>query len=179
MQGVHAFEPKATVSIDLESFVATGPSLATVDRVLDTVVCPGVDGSSVCSRSRAGLRSIRKSTSACNWWPTFSASLRSGNSAKTSTTISLTAGSAACRSRKKCRTIHRSQDPRPLWRRDLRVGIPPDCRAMPAEGLGPRRMSSDDRCDVDRCRCLAELAGASTIRAKPRRKQRLNGSREG
>lgn len=36
-----------------------------------------------------GRRSIRKFTSGCNWWPTSTASLRNGNSAKTSTTISL------------------------------------------------------------------------------------------
>ena len=35
MQGVHAFEPKAKVSIDLESFVATDHFLRRVDRVLD------------------------------------------------------------------------------------------------------------------------------------------------
>jgi transposase len=35
MQGVHAFDPKATVSIDLESFVAADHFLRRVDRVLD------------------------------------------------------------------------------------------------------------------------------------------------
>lgn len=34
MQGVHAFDPKATVSIDLESFVAADHFLRRVDRVL-------------------------------------------------------------------------------------------------------------------------------------------------
>jgi len=35
MQGVHAFDPKATASIDLESFVAADHFLRRVDRVLD------------------------------------------------------------------------------------------------------------------------------------------------
>src|SRR5579863_4438309 len=35
MQGVHAFDPKVTVSIDLESFVAADHFLRRVDRVLD------------------------------------------------------------------------------------------------------------------------------------------------
>jgi transposase len=35
MQGVHAFEPKTKVSIDLESFVAPDHSLRRIDRVLD------------------------------------------------------------------------------------------------------------------------------------------------
>ena len=35
MQGVHAFDPKTKVSIDLESFVATDHFLRRVDRVLD------------------------------------------------------------------------------------------------------------------------------------------------
>ncbi len=35
MQGVHAFEPKAKASIDLESFVAADHFLRRVDRVLD------------------------------------------------------------------------------------------------------------------------------------------------
>lgn len=35
MQGVHAFDPKATVNIDLESFVAADHFLRRVDRVLD------------------------------------------------------------------------------------------------------------------------------------------------
>jgi len=35
MQGLHAFEPKRKVSIDLESFVAAGHFLRRVDRVLD------------------------------------------------------------------------------------------------------------------------------------------------
>ena len=35
MQGVHAFDPKVTVSIDLESFVAEDHLLRQIDRVLD------------------------------------------------------------------------------------------------------------------------------------------------
>src|SRR5262245_59706572 len=35
MQGVHAFEPKAKTSIDLESFVAADHFLRQIDRVLD------------------------------------------------------------------------------------------------------------------------------------------------
>src|SRR5215211_4094213 len=35
MQGVHAFDPKAEVSIDLESFVAEDHFLRRIDRVLD------------------------------------------------------------------------------------------------------------------------------------------------
>ena len=35
MQGVHAFDPKATANIDLESFVAADHFLRRVDRVLD------------------------------------------------------------------------------------------------------------------------------------------------
>jgi transposase len=35
MQGVHAFNPKAKVSIDLESFVAEDHFLRQIDRVLD------------------------------------------------------------------------------------------------------------------------------------------------
>ena len=35
MQGVHAFDPKAKVSIDLESFVAEDHFLRRIDRVLD------------------------------------------------------------------------------------------------------------------------------------------------
>ena len=35
MQGVHAFDPKATASIDLESFVAEDHFLRRIDRVLD------------------------------------------------------------------------------------------------------------------------------------------------
>jgi hypothetical protein len=35
MQGVHAFDSKATASIDLESFVAADHFLRRVDRVLD------------------------------------------------------------------------------------------------------------------------------------------------
>jgi hypothetical protein len=35
MQGVHAFEPKSKVSIDLESFVAEDHFLRRIDRVLD------------------------------------------------------------------------------------------------------------------------------------------------
>ncbi len=35
MQGVHAFDPKAKASIDLESFVAADHFLRRIDRVLD------------------------------------------------------------------------------------------------------------------------------------------------
>lgn len=35
MQGVHAFEAKTKVSIDLESFVAADHFLRRVDRILD------------------------------------------------------------------------------------------------------------------------------------------------
>ena len=35
MQGVHAFDPKAKTSIDLESFVAEDHFLRRIDRVLD------------------------------------------------------------------------------------------------------------------------------------------------
>ena len=35
MQGVHAFEPKAKSSIDLDSFVAEDHFLRRIDRVLD------------------------------------------------------------------------------------------------------------------------------------------------
>jgi hypothetical protein len=35
MQGVHAFEPKAKASIDLDSFVAADHFLRRIDRVLD------------------------------------------------------------------------------------------------------------------------------------------------
>ena len=35
MQGVHAFDPKATASIDLESFVAADHFLRRVDRILE------------------------------------------------------------------------------------------------------------------------------------------------
>jgi hypothetical protein len=35
VQGVHAFEPKAKTSIDLESFVAADHFLRRIDRVLD------------------------------------------------------------------------------------------------------------------------------------------------
>ena len=35
MQGVHAFEPKAKASIDLDSFVAEDRILRRIDRLLD------------------------------------------------------------------------------------------------------------------------------------------------
>jgi transposase len=35
MQGVHAFEPKAKTSIDLDSFVAEDHFLRQIDRILD------------------------------------------------------------------------------------------------------------------------------------------------
>ena len=33
-----------------------------------------------------------------------------------------------------------------------------DRRAMPAAGVGERAVSGDDRCDLDRCRCVSEFA---------------------
>jgi hypothetical protein len=57
------------------------------------------------------------SISGWNWWLISTVSLRNGNSAKTSTTISLTAGSAACHWRTRCRTIRRSRGFATAWGR--------------------------------------------------------------
>jgi transposase len=106
MQGVHAFDPKATVSIDLESFVAADHFLRRVDRVLDLSFVRDL------TAPRYAVQQGRPSIDPEVYFRMQLVAYFFGVTSerqlwKTSTTISLTAGSATCRSRKKCRTTHR------------------------------------------------------------------------
>ena len=85
MQGVHDFDPKAKVSIDLESFIAEDHFLRRIDRVLDLSFIRELTAARCSPTGRVGRRSIRKSTSACSCWRTSTGSRRTAASAKKST----------------------------------------------------------------------------------------------
>ena len=96
MQGAHLFERHAKTVIDLESFVEQDHLLRKIDRVLDTAFVR--DSTAACYADGLGRPSVDPEVYfRMHWWPTSTASLRNGNSAKTSTTISLTVGSAVWR----------------------------------------------------------------------------------
>ena len=158
MQGVHAFDPKAKTAIDLESFVAADHFLRRVDRVLDLSFVRELTapGSAVQGRPSIdpevyfrmqlvaylfGITSERQLCEEVYYNLAYRWFCRLSLEDEVPDHSSLT----------RIRDRYGEEIFESVFRR-----IVEQCKQ---KGL-VQGVSSDDRCDLDRCRRLAELAGA-------------------
>ena len=164
MQGVHAFDPNAKTSIDLESFVAEDHFLRQIDRVLD-------------------LSFVRELTAACY----ADGKGRPSIDPEVFFRMQLVAYfNGITKDRRLCEEVHYNLAYRWFCRLSLADDVPDHSSltrirdrlgeeifelvfrkivdAVPRKGVGERRMPRDDRRHLDRCGRFAQLAGPQRSR---------------